>query len=178
MPLRATKSQARALQLTLEGAPDTQKKRKPPIYEEAMHQAALFAYLNQLRPRHPCLRWIFATLNGVYIPTGLRLQMLDQGLTPGVVDVMDLTRRIDDDGTVWSGIVIDLKAAKGAYPTDDQKLFLLYASANGFRAYICPGCLDAWHCLAAYHGITGPDHKAEFLIQQENHIRQIVAASK
>ena len=57
MPVRATKRQARAYQLNLDGGADEVKpKRKPAFNEEHRHQVLLFDRRLQLMDRYPDLR--------------------------------------------------------------------------------------------------------------------------
>jgi hypothetical protein len=175
-----TKKQAAAaaaavgVQITLDGERE-RVRRGGKRSEEAQHQAVLFARIRRLRPQYPVLRWIFATLNGMWIPGHLLARAIEAGMERGILDIWCPWRRVDPDGCVWSGLVIDLKKLKGGVPTPEQLAWASHLIENGYRVYFCAGCVDAWRCLACYLGISGRDHWAGDLQSQEDAIRQMSA---
>lgn len=172
MALRATKRQARMYQLNLEGGADEVKqKRKPPFKEEHRHQVLLFTRRLQLMDRYPDLRWMFSTLNGIYIPPALLKEATDAGLIRGVFDVFLPISRRDRDGTHACGLAMDLKKLKGGSASKEQLEWAARLVASGWRVYFPAGAVDAWRCVACYLGITGRDHWAPDLQQQEEYIR-------
>jgi hypothetical protein len=172
MPVRATKRQARAYQLNLEGGADEVKqKRKPAFREEQRHQVLLFTRRLQLMEKYPDLRWMFSTLNGIYIPPALLKEAIDAGLTRGVFDVFLPISRHDRDGTHSCGLAMDLKKLKGGAASKEQLEWAARLVQSGWRVYFPEGVVQAWWILSAYLGIQGPDNFARDLQQQEEYIR-------
>jgi len=121
MALRVkTEAQAKAYQLTLEGERQEIVAPKPTRgNEEERTQIALFAIRRVRVATYPDLRWLYATLNGIYVPPALLKQVAAAGLTKGVLDLRLDVPHTEPDGTRWSGLCIDLKARTGK-PTPEQ----------------------------------------------------------
>lgn len=194
MPLYATKAQAKGLQknaakagakspaqpkpkvgqLTLDGEVDeVEEEKKKRKKEEALHQAALMAHRKEMQAKHPRLRFLFATLNGLFMPPQIRARALEAGMAAGILDTFYMVRRMDPDGTVWSGLAMDLKVLSGGVASKDQREWAAHLIEQGWRVYFPVGCVEAWRILCCFEGITGADHIAKELIDQENMIRRI-----
>jgi hypothetical protein len=171
MPLKASRRQARAYQLNLEGGADEVTPRKQRFDEEHRHQVLLFDRRLQFLEKYPDLRWMFSTLNGIYIPPALLDRAKDAGLIRGVFDVFLPIGRRDRDGTHACGLAIEVKKLKDWRPSKEQKEWAARLVQAGWRVYFCPGAVDAWRCVASYLGISGQDHWASDLQKQEEYIR-------
>jgi hypothetical protein len=171
MALRATQKQVKVYQMRLDGEPPDlveTKRRKL----EAAYQALVIDWRRQYVGRYPILGRLYATLNGVDIPPKLRKYFVEMGMVKGVFDLCFPQKRVDADGTVWSGCVIDVKA-EGGYPTTEQKEWAAWYVANGWRAYFCTGAVETWRTLCSFAGITGADHYAADLARQEETVRKL-----
>ncbi len=157
--LRVNRQQAKSYQLNIDGGTDevTTKRRKNNAEEQA--QTLIFQERDTQALKYPALLWLFSTLNGVFLPPGLVKRVKGAGLTEGVPDMLLPVERIDQDGTRYAGLAIELKKKKNAYPTPKQREWLQHLAANGWRAYVCHGATDAWHTICSYLGISGAtDH--------------------
>jgi hypothetical protein len=153
--MRATNREAKLYQLNLEGGAD-QVATKPRDNEEEREQTALFDLREARVERYPDLAFLYATLNGVFIPTALKSRISRAGLTAGVPDLwLPLSR------DPWKGLVIDLKSHTGR-PTREQRTWMERLIKEGWRGYFCGGvenwlspCEEAWYCICAYLEISG-----------------------
>jgi hypothetical protein len=166
--LRMNKRDAvKLFQLTIDGGAEVVKTRRKPRNEEAQHQAALFRERNLLEAKYPQLRFVFSTLNGLFIPPHLLARAQEAGLAKGILDVWGPIRRYDaEEGVGWSGIVIDVKKLKGGRPSPEQLEWAAHLVANGYRVYFPAGALEAWRILCCYLNISGEDHIARQLEHQ------------
>jgi len=177
--MRATRKQARTYQLNLDGGADEVKeKRAKSLNEEHRHQVLLFTRRLQLMDKYPDIRWMFSTLNGIYIPPALLKGAIDAGLIRGVFDVFLPICRRDRDGTHSCGLAIDLKKLKGGSASKEQLEWAKRLVESGWRVYFPAGVVDAWRVVCCYLGISGRDHWAPDLQQQEEYIRLLADPPK
>jgi len=164
----------RAVQHTLDGTVDeVEEEKKKRKREEALHQAALMANREVMDAKYARLRFLFATLNGIYMPPAIRARALEAGMAAGILDMFYMVRRIDPDGKVWSGLAMDLKVLSGGYASKDQREWAAHLIEQGWRVYFPAGVMDAWWSLCAYEGISGEDNWAEDLQRVEESIRRM-----
>lgn len=168
MTLKATKQQVHEYQLNLAGGMEEVPVKKKRKKEEAMHQAALMSHLKVKVRDYPNLMFLFATLNGIFLPPHLRAQAIEAGMAPGILDLWYMVRR-----PPYSGLVMDLKKLKDGRPSADQKIWATHLREQGYLVIFPAGCVEAWRCLCAFDGIVGADHIASELIARENSIRRI-----
>ena len=168
--MRASKQQLKQYQMNLDGEAEkvAQAERHHP---EEKYQILLFARRDDLQGQYPGLGWMFATLNGVYLPDAIKKRVKDSGLTKGVLDIWMPLRREDEDGKIWSGVAIDLKRIKDGSPSTEQLDWARILVANGWRVYFCAGVVDAWRVIACYLDIAGRDHWAADLQGQERYVQ-------
>lgn len=165
--LRATKAVARMYQLTIDGqAEEVTPKKRPRDNEEEREQALLFARRKEYLEKYPDLRYLFATLNGVYIPRPYLSRVVASGLVAGVLDVWLPVARRNEDGTLCPGVIMDMKKPKKGRPSSDQLRWAEQLTACGFRVFFPTSALEAWWILCCYLGISGPDHIAADLERQ------------
>jgi hypothetical protein len=170
--MRASRAQVKEYQLNLTGGMEEVTKRRKPVHEEAMHQAALMAHRAELQEAYPNLRFLFSTLNGLFMPPHIRARAIEAGMAKGILDLFYMVRRVEADGNVFSGLVMDLKRLKGGRPTPEQLEWSSHLAEQGYRVYFPSGCVEAWRILCCYQGISGRDHIAEGLVQREESIRR------
>lgn len=171
MPLRVTSKEAKVLQLTIEGGAEEVKQKGKRDNEEEREQALFFARRDEYKDRYPALQWMFATLNGVYIPKPLLRQALESGMTAGVLDIW-LPWRREEAGAerVIPGLAMDMKAKKGR-PSERQLEWAQMLVSCGWRVYFPHCAVEAWWIVAGYLGIVGADHFAADLERQSNYAR-------
>jgi hypothetical protein len=171
--MRATRKDARAYQLNLSGGKEEAAPKRRLNNEEAQHQALLFVNRLLMLQKYPVLRWLFATLNGLFIPRHLLAKAVEAGMAKGILDLWYPVRRIEEDGTVYCGLAMDLKKLKDGRATKEQKEWAAHLAANGWRVYFPEGVVDAWRCLCCYAGISGEDHIAAEMVAHEDFIRRM-----
>lgn len=155
MPLRLTPQEVRHLQTALDGGTDDVTPTRRDNIEER-EQIALFDLRDARVGRYPDLAFLFATMNGVFVPPAILTRFSRAGLTKGVLDLwLPLPRG------PYKGLVIDLKSPTGV-PTPEQKIWITRLIAEGWQGFFCGGvkgwlspCADAWYCICAYLGIAG-----------------------
>ena len=170
--MRATRKDVKAYQLNLSGGKEEAPPKRRRNNEEAQHQALLFVNRLLMLGKYPFLRWLFATLNGLFIPPHLLAKAVEAGMAKGILDLWFPVRRIDPDGRVWSGLAMDLKRLEGGRPTKEQREWADHLVANGWVVFFPAGVVDAWRCLCCYVGISGEDHLAVELAAREDYIRK------
>lgn len=166
MALKATAKEAKALQrqihqMTIEGVFEDVTPKKARQHIETDEQILLFDKRELMQDKHPDLRRLYATLNGVYIPPALLKPVRLSGLTKGVLDVkLEVPRTIE--GVRYSGCVLDMKTATGR-PTPEQLDWAKFYAETGWRSYFCGGVKgwfspwqEAWLCLCHYLGFYEP----------------------
>jgi len=154
--------------MNLDGQAEEVKVKGKRRREEAMHQAAFMAHRKVKVADYPNLNYLFATLNGIFLPPHLRAQAIEAGMAPGILDLWYMVRR-----EPYAGLVMDMKKLKDGRPSADQKEWAAHLVAQGYLVIFPAGCVDAWRCLCAFEGIVGKDHIASDLIARENSIRRI-----
>ena len=114
---------------------------------EKQEQEALFQWRNAMQHRIPELAWLFAIPNGLWLPDVYAKTALKQGLTAGIADVALLVPRGG-----YHGLLIELKRrdATPSRVTADQKRFLAFQSAQGYRAEWCKGWEAASKLIIEY----------------------------
>lgn len=167
--MRATKQQVKTYQLNLAGGADeAEQEKKKRRKEEAMHQAALMAHCRVKLATYPNLEYLFATLNGIFMPPHIRAQAVEAGLAPGILDLWYPVRQ-----EPYAGLVMELKKLKDGRPSTKQKQWAAHLSKQGFLVVFPAGCVEAWRVLCCYEGIVGADHIARELVAQEDGIRRM-----
>lgn len=173
MALRVSKEEARRLQAeankrivqhTLEGEEEDVTPAKERANEEEKAQIALFELRLVRMERYPDLKRMFATLNGVYLPTSVRKRVAQSGLVPGILDVWLPVPRPNEEGGEYKGLVVDLKYGYGK-PTPEQLDWAQFLVSAGWRAYFTGGTPakqmglttleDTWYTISTYLGIVG-----------------------
>ena len=174
------------LQLTLDGQAEAIPTPKAPRNnEEQQTQIALFAKRRVLQATYPELRFLYATLNGIYIPPALLRQVADAGLTKGVLDLRLDVPHVEASGRHWAGLCLDLKAKTGK-PTPEQLDWAAQLATCGIRAGFAMGdakqgysaLQDAWWTIASYLGLSGDDHYQAYLTQEQKYALASLLASE
>jgi hypothetical protein len=168
--VKATKQQAKIYQQTLDGGLEEAKPKRKHSNEEAQHQALLFAWRRDYVETYPALRWLFATLNGVFMPPHIRAKAIEAGMAQGILDLF-LLFPYEDATTRYCGLAMDLKRLKGARPSAEQLEWAAHLVQAGWLVLFPAGAVDAWRCLCCYLGINGDDHWARELQAREELIR-------
>ena len=118
-------------------------KKSPP--SEHAEQATLVQWLGIA---HPAVR-IFAIPNGGRRGKleAMRLQL--EGVSPGVPDLMLPTPR-----GKYHGLFVEMKRTKGGRTSAEQKDWLAYLTAQGYRAVVCKGFEEAKKEIECYLSTT------------------------
>jgi hypothetical protein len=161
-----------AYQLNLSGGKEEAKPKRCRNNEEAQHQALLFVQRTEMQEIYPNLRFLFSTLNGLFMPPHIRARAIEAGMAKGILDLFYMVRRVEEDGRVYSGLVMDLKRLKGGRPTPEQLQWAKHLQEQGWLVLFPAGVMQAWWSLCAYEGISGADNWAEELQIKEEAIRR------
>ena len=179
MPVKMTTAQVKVLQHRLDSDdPDDVTPKKPRDNEEEREQILFFERREEFVSKYPVLEWMYATLNGVYLPDGIKKRVNDAGLTPGVLDIWFHGLYDDPDGSQFAGLVMDMKKKKGGRPSPDQLRWAARLVSLGYRVYFPAGATDAWRILCGYIGISGEDHLAEDMERRSEYQCLLAAAQK
>ncbi len=119
---------------------------------EHAHQSALFCYfaLPAVRENYPDARWLFAIKNQGHGDRVRGARSAAEGVRAGVPDILLPVRRWP-----YSGLWIELKRpssvgkARG-YASAEQKEWMEHLRAQGFRAEICVGWIEAKNKIEEY----------------------------
>lgn len=104
------------------------------IASEFQEAVALIDWTKVVMSRHPELRWFHAIPNGEKRDPRLAAKLKAAGVKAGVADYFLPAPRGE-----FSGLYIELKRLRGAYPSPDQREFLTDMQAAGYRAKVCHG---------------------------------------
>jgi hypothetical protein len=170
MALRLTKAELKTYQLNLDGGAERVCGKGKRRNLEAQSQALLFRRRKELLEIWPQLRYLFATLNGLYIPPHLRAKAVEAGLIEGPLDMWYVAQHHDPDGTIFGALVMDLKIPPNG-PSDEQLKWAAHLVKNGCRVYFPTSALEAWWLFCCYAGIHGADHWAADLAHAEAQTR-------
>lgn len=143
--------------------------------KENAHQTALFQWAALNQRNAPELRWLFAIPNGATYGDDARSRairggrMKAEGLRDGVVDIMLPVSRPHNFGVptswVYHGLFIEMKRPAerlkrdptGPWDTggvsDNQKEFMDFATAQGYKCVVCYSWLEAANEIKLY--LTG-----------------------
>ena len=112
---------------------------------EDQEQAWLVAWL---RREHPSAR-IFAIPNGGGRSKAQGALLKATGVSPGVPDLMLPTPRGG-----YHGLFVEMKRTKGGRTSAEQKDWLAYLAAQGYRAIVCRGFEEAKKEIECYLSTT------------------------
>jgi hypothetical protein len=111
---------------------------------EHSEQAMVIEWAMRHEGLYPELRWLHSSLNGIFIPGPKQVvyrimnHMKAEGMKRGVPDLfLPVARR------GYHGLYIEMKRDDGGVLSDEQKEFLAFAEAQGYRDQVCYGYDDA-----------------------------------
>lgn len=111
---------------------------------EHSEQALVIDWAKRHEGKYPELRWLHSSLNGIFIPGPRQIvykiinHMKAEGMKKGVPDLfLPVARR------GYHGLYIEMKRDDGGTVSDEQKEFLEFAEAQGYRDQVCYGYDDA-----------------------------------
>jgi len=105
--------------------------------EEYDTQCAVFKWELTERVRHPELKFMFSTLNGVRLTVGGAVKAKKAGNKKGVLDIWLPVKR-----GKYSGLVIELKKEIGGVVSKEQKEWIAFLNEQGFMAVVCRGFVE------------------------------------
>ena len=111
---------------------------------ESKIQAAFHKYM---RLRYPDVM-AFSVPNGAWLKGnyGMAMRLKSEGMMKGVPDYWIIGRSYTG---MYAGLVIEFKAGTNK-PSKEQKDYLEYLSANGFRAIVCYSANEAMYEVDQY----------------------------
>ena len=113
--------------------------------EEHDTQCALFRWELTERVRHPELKYMFSTLNGIKLTIGQAVKAKKAGNKKGVLDIWLPVKRGQ-----YSGLIIELKKEVGGTVSKEQKEWIVFLNEQGFKAVVCRGFMETVSELLAY----------------------------
>jgi hypothetical protein len=106
--------------------------------EEHDTQCEIFRWAETEMVRHPELKYMFSTLNGVRLNIGQAVKAKKAGNKKGVPDIWLPVKRGQ-----YSGLVIELKKAVGGTVSKEQANWLGFLGGQCYRAVVRHGFMDA-----------------------------------
>ena len=116
----------------------------PPPTEHA-EQCALMDWAQMAYGKHPELRWLYAIPNGGFRAMSIAVKLKAEGAKAGVCDLFLPVSRGGHHG-----LYIEMKRTKGGVLSADQKDFIAFVQAQGYRADVCKGWVQAKDVLLDY----------------------------
>jgi hypothetical protein len=108
------------------------------ILTEAQEQKIIFRWIRSNQVEFPVLQLAYSTLNGVRLAPKLRKDMKEQGMRPGVPDIV-----LPAANNTHHGLYIELKREKGGAISAEQKHFMAMLKAEGYLCVVCKGHKEA-----------------------------------
>jgi len=117
------------------------------LYPSEYHeQCAVFDWARAVEGRYPCLRYLFATLNGVRLPVGLAVKAKRMGNRRGVPDIW---LPVPTAGS--HGLVLEMKV-RGGRLTREQDEWLAYLRGAGYTTGVPYSADEAIQIIERYIG--------------------------
>lgn len=107
-------------------------------------QCQVFEWSKYEANKHPCLKFMYSTLNGVRLTIGQAMKARRSGNKRGVPDIV-----LPFNNGNYSGLYIELKTIKG-YASKEQKEYIKFLSENNYKAIICRGANEAIDAISEY----------------------------
>lgn len=108
------------------------------ILTEAQEQKIIFRWIRSNQIQFPVLQLAYSTLNGVRLAPKLRKEMKEQGMRPGVPDIV-----LPAANKHYHGLYIELKREKGGVISAEQKHFMAMLKAESYLCVVCRGHKEA-----------------------------------
>lgn len=122
-------------------------KNNTPLEEYEQEQIFRWARANQTK--YPDLQLLNASMAGVRLRPGQRIKAKKQGMPKGYPDIF-LPVSVD----AYSGLFIELKRLRGGVVFQDQKTWLKWLNAEGFKAVVARGHEEAIWIIRQYLRIS------------------------
>jgi len=123
-------------------------KLKPYVPTELEDQQIIFAWAKLHEQKHPELKLLHSTLNGIRLPIGLAVKAKRSGNKPGCPDIyLDVARH------GFHGLRMELKRTKGGRLTEDQEWWIGRLVEQHYKVEVPKGAQEAITCICDYLGI-------------------------
>jgi len=114
-------------------------------------QSLVIAWANRHAEQYPVLRWLYSSLNGIFIPAPIHIRakiinhMKAEGMKKGVADLcLPMARH------GFHGLYIEMKRNDGGVLSKEQKDFLAFLEQQGYYGAVCNGYNEAVDVLEWY----------------------------
>lgn len=111
---------------------------------EHSEQVRIFQWANLMQIKHPELKYMFSTLNGVRLSIGSAKKAKNSGNKKGVPDIF-----LPLPKNNYSGLFIELKI-KGGVVKPEQKDYIKFLKSVGYCAEVIYGSDDAISLIQSY----------------------------
>ena len=111
---------------------------------EAEEQATLMEWASFMKYKYPGLKMLFHIPNGGSRNPIEAAHLKKQGVKPGVPDLF-----LPIPNGKYHGLFIEMKAKQGRI-MENQKMWIRWLNANGYKAVICWGCDHAIKTIEEY----------------------------
>lgn len=108
-------------------------------------QKAIFEWADIMSKKCPVLKYLNGSLNGVRLPIGAAMKARRSGMKKGMPDI---SLPVPRNG--YHGLFIELKRKAGGVVSKEQKEWLAFLTAQGYRAVVCNGKSDAIREILEY----------------------------
>lgn len=125
------------------------------VESEDAQQTAFFLWCVVNKDHCPQLEWAFAIPNGGKRDKITAAKMKQQGVKPGVPDVMIPSIQVVG-GVTYAGLWLELKKVKDGTVSDHQRRWQAYLSRNGYAHRICLGYEAMRDACKHYFGLDRP----------------------
>jgi len=123
-------------------------KRKELIESEHSCQCAIFEWSKVMSVKHPELKYLSGSLNGVRLTIGQAMKAKKVGMVKGYPDIFLPVSKMG-----FHGLFIELKRKKGGKTSPAQYDWIDFLVGQGYHATVCYGKSDAIWEIRQYLGI-------------------------
>lgn len=115
------------------------------IPSEHVEQCAVISWARANAYRYPCLRWLYACVNGQNKTVRQQAYFKAEGLTSGVADLF-----LPDPRGEFCGLYIEMKRSRRGKISPEQEEFLEWAQSRGYAARVAFGADQGIEFLQEY----------------------------
>lgn len=114
-------------------------------------QCSIFTWAEYAVIKHPCLEYMYSTLNGVRLTMRQAVKAKLSGNKKGVPDIV-----LPYPSNGFHGLYIELKREKLSSTSAEQKKYIAYLNSVGYSAHVSKGSESAIRIIEDY--LKGDNH--------------------
>ena len=124
------------------------------VPSEDAEQSVLFDWAEMAKGRYPELAWMYAVPNGGYRHIQTAAKLKKTGVKKGVPDVFLPAPRAG-----YHGLYIEMKRKRGGVISVDQRRYMDFLTAQGYRCLLCRGADEAIENIKVYLNLPKDSQK-------------------